>query len=317
VRAVRYDRYGPPHVLRIVEAPLPHAGPGQIRIAVYASAVNGIDWKLRSGAFPDAVTFPAGTGTDAAGIVDEVGAGVAGVSLGEPVFGSGPATCAQFAVLENWARRPDDISFAEAAGYPIPVETALRILRELAIGSGSTLLVNGASGGVGAAVLQLARVKRIATVGIASARNHPYLREFGAIPVAYGPGLVDRVRAAAPSGVNAAVDVAGSGVIPELIELTGDAGQVLSIADFTAPEFGARVSYEVSNAAQAYTAAAEFIASGQLRLPVAAEFAMTDAAQAHALSQSGHAAGRVIIRVRAEDEVVEPVSVRPHGTIEA
>jgi len=297
MKAVQFAEYGGPEVLQLVDVDEPHAGGGQIRIAVRAAGVNGIDWKIRSGMMGATRPLPAGTGVDAAGLVDEVGHGVVGVSIGDAVFGSGSATYAEHAVLSTWAAKPDGLSFEEAAGYPVPVETAIRILNQIGVRPGETLLVSGAAGGVGSAVVQIARQRGITVIGTASAANHDYLRSLGVVATTYGDGLVDRVRALAPDGVDAALDIAGSGVIPELIELTGEPSKVLSIADFSAPEHGAQVSSSPSGAADAYAEAARLFSAGGLHIPVDKTFALTDAAQAQAASAAGHAAGRIVITV--------------------
>ena len=123
------------------------------------------------------------------------------------------------------------------------VDTATRALDEVGVKSGQTLLVSGAAGGIGSAVLQFARLRGITVIGTASARKHDYLRGLGAIPTTYGPGLAERVRELAPEGVDAALDLAGSGIIPELIEIVGDPSHVLSVADFSAPQYGAKFSH--------------------------------------------------------------------------
>ena len=297
MRAVQFAEYGGPEVLQVVEIEEPHAGPGQVRIAVRAAGVNGIDWKIRSGFMAGQIklALPAGTGKDASGVVDEVGEGVTGVAVGDAVFGSGPATFAEYAVLSSWAAKPADLSFAEAAGFPVPAETAIRILDQVGVQPGQTLLVSGATGGVGSAVVQIARQRGITVVGTASARNQDYLRSLGATATTYGGGLVERVRALAPDGVDAALDIAGSGVIKELIELTGDPSTVLSIADFSAPELGAQVSSSASNPAAAFAEAARLFDEGALRLPVEKTFPLDEAAQAQAVSAAGHTVGRLVV----------------------
>jgi NADPH:quinone reductase-like Zn-dependent oxidoreductase len=299
MRAVRYETYGGPEVLHLVDVDEPHAGPGKIRIAVHAAGVNGIDWKIRAGYMSggSALDSPRGSGMDAAGIVDEVGDGVEGVAIGDAVFGSGTATLAEKAVLSAWAPKPAALSFEEAAGFPIPVETARRILDEVGVQSGQTLLVSGAAGGVGSAVVQIARSRGIGVIGTASERNADYLRSLGATPTTYGDGLVDRVRALAPDGVDAALDIAGSGVIDELIALTGEASKVLSIADFGAGEKGAQVSTASKDPASAYVEAARLFEAGELRLPVAKTFSLEDAAAAQAAGADGHIAGRIVVTV--------------------
>lgn len=296
MKAVQFDTYGDPEVLHVAEVDEPHAGEGKVRIAVRAAGVNGIDWKIRGGYMREMMklSLPAGTGIDASGVVDEVGAGVVDVAVGDAVFGSGSATWAGYAVLDNWAAKPEELSFEEAAGYPIPVETAIRILNQVGVQGGETLLVSGASGGVGSAVVQIARQRGITVIGTASESNQDYLRSLGAEATTYGDGLVDRVRALAPDGVDAALDIAGSGVIPELVELTGEPSKVLSIADFSAPEHGAQVSSSSTNAAAAFTEAARLFREGAFRLPVEKTFSMEEAADAQATSEAGHVAGRLV-----------------------
>jgi NADPH:quinone reductase-like Zn-dependent oxidoreductase len=297
MKAAQFAEYGGPEVLRLVEVTEPHAGPGQVRIAVRAAGVNGIDWKIRAGFMREFIplSLPAGTGIDAAGVIDETGAGVTGVAVGDPVFGSGSRTYAEHAVLSSWAALPPGLSFEEAAGFPVPIETAIRIINQVGIKPGQTLLVSGASGGVGSAVIQVARERGIDVIGTAGASNQDYVRSLGAVPTTYGDGLVGRVRAIAP--VDAALDLAGSGVIPQLIELTGDPAKVLSIADFSAPSRGAQVSSDTLDMAGALAEAARLFTEGAFHLPVDQAFPLADAAQAQAVSQAGHVAGRVIITI--------------------
>jgi len=299
MKAVQFAEYGGPEVLRVVEVGEPHAGAGQVRIAVRAAGVNQIDWKIRAGHMQEMIpmTLPAGTGLDAAGVVDEVGDGVHGVAIGDPVFGSGSATYAEHAVLSSWALKPARLSFEEAAGYPVAVETAIRILGQVGVQPGETLLVSGAAGGVGSAVLQIARHRGIKVIATASERNREYVSSLGAIATTYGDGLVERVRALAPKGADAALDIAGSGVIPELISLTGDPKKVLSIADFTAPKLGAQVSSVAVNMAGALAEAAQLFATGAFRIPVAQTFSLAAAGEAQSVSAAGHVVGKLVIKV--------------------
>ena len=242
VKAARFSRFGGPEVLEIVDLPDPHPGPGQVRIAVRAAGVNPSDWKKREGLMDP--ELPQTMGYEAAGVVDELGEGVADVAVGDRVFGLSAegAAQAELAVLSSM-RRSRRRSFPGAAALPAAIETATRALDQLGAGSGSTLLINGASGSVGSAAVQLAVVRGARVIGTASPANHDYLRSLGAEPVAYGEGLAGRVRALAPDGVDAALDVAGSGVLPELIELAGGPEHVVTIADFGgAREHGVRFS---------------------------------------------------------------------------
>jgi NADPH:quinone reductase-like Zn-dependent oxidoreductase len=299
MRAIQFARYGGPDVLELVEASEPHAADGQIRIRVHAAGVNAMDWKLRTGQMQEMMplSLPSGTGVDASGVVDEVGPGVRDVKTGDAVFGIGTGTFAEFAVLTSWALKPGSLSFEQAAGFPIPVETAIRILDQVGVQPGHTLLVSGASGGVGSAVIQIAKDRGIRVIGTAGPGNQDYLTSIGATATTYGPGLVDRVRALAPDGIDAALDIAGSGVIPELVELTGDPTKVLSIADFSAPEHGAQVSGTASEPAAALAQAARLWDTGALDIPVERTFALAEASSAQAVSEEGHAAGRLIVKL--------------------
>ncbi|MFC3980605.1 NADP-dependent oxidoreductase [Streptosporangium jomthongense] len=297
MRKVSFAVFGGPDVLRLVDAEEPHAGPGKIRVAVRAAGVNPVDWRIREGQFQKArpIELPAGVGLDASGVVDEVGAGVEGVKVGDHVFGEGSSTYAEFAVLSAWAPMPEGLTFEEAAGYPSVVETALRVIDQVGVRPGQTLLVSGASGGVGSAVLQIARDRGITVIGTAGAANQDYLRGLGAVPTTYGEGWVERVRRL--GRVDAALDLAGSGVIRELVELTGDPQKVISIADLGAPEFGVRFSGVAGSVPDALAEAADLISRGKLHIPVEKSYTLAEAAAAHTDSQAGHARGRRVIVV--------------------
>ncbi|MCC3317048.1 NADP-dependent oxidoreductase [Nocardia africana] len=297
MKKVSFAEFGGPEVLRLVDAEEPHAGPGQIRIAVRAAGVNPVDWRIREGQFQQAhpIELPAGVGQDAAGVVDEIGEGITDFAIGDRVFGEGSSTYAEFAVLTAWARIPGELSFEEAAGYPSVVETALRIIDQVGVRPGQTLLVSGASGGVGSAVLQIARERGITVIGTAGASNQDYLRSLGALATTYGEGWVERVRRL--GRVDAALDLAGSGVIGELVELTGDPRQVITIADLGAPEFGVRFSGVAGSMPAALDEAADLLARGKLHIPVEKSYSLADAAAAHIDSRAGHTRGRRVIVV--------------------
>ncbi|WP_442875383.1 NADP-dependent oxidoreductase [Amycolatopsis sp. NBC_00355] len=307
MRAVRFSSYGPPSVVEVADVPLPHAGPGEIRVAVRTSAISPGEIRLRSGELRDVVPvkFPFRTGFDAAGVVDEIGSGVTGVSLGDPVFGMAPAATrganADFAVLAAWAPKPPEWSWAEAGGAAGAVETATRVLDRLAVRAGQTVLVQGAAGGTGSVAVQFAAARGARVLGTASPGNHDFLRSLGAEPTTYGPGLVERVRALAPSGVDAVFDCAG-GALPDLITLTGDPASVVTIADFAAAAHGVHLSHGSPAgsgadplASHALAIAVGLAAEGRLRIPVAATFPLGEVAAAHELSESRHARGKIVL----------------------
>ena len=243
--------------------------------------------------------LPQTLGYEAAGVVDELGEGVADVAAGDRVFGfsADGAAQAELAVLSHYAPVPPSLDFPGAAALPAAIETATRALGQLGAGSGSTLLINGASGSVGSAAVQLAVVRGARVIGTASPANHEYLRSLGAEPVAYGGGLAGRVRALAPDGVDLALDVAGSGVLPELIELAGGPERVVTIADFGgAQEHGVRFSSgDAGRAVHALAGIGELIESGRFSLPVAQAFPLADIAEAHRVSEHGHVRGKLVL----------------------
>ncbi|WP_285732987.1 NADP-dependent oxidoreductase [Nocardiopsis sp. ATB16-24] len=297
MKKVSFAEFGGPDVLHLIDAAEPHPGPGRIRIAVRAAGVNPVDWRIREGQFRDLapITLPTGVGQDASGVVDEIGEDVEGVQIGDHVFGEGSNTYAEFAVLSAWAPMPQNLTFAEAAGYPSVMETALRILDQVGVRPGQTLLTIGASGGVGSAVLQIARDRGITVIGTAGAANQDYLRGLGALATTYDEGWVERVRRL--GHVDAALDLAGSGVIGALVELTGDPRKVVSIADPDAPRLGAHFSNLAGSMPRALAQTVDLIARGGLHIPIAKSYTLADAAVAHIDSQAGHTRGRRVILV--------------------
>jgi NADPH:quinone reductase-like Zn-dependent oxidoreductase len=301
MKAVRFDRFGGPEVLELVDVPDPHPGPGEVRIAVRAAGVNASDWKKRQGLMdPD---LPQTLGYEAAGVVDELGDGVTDVSVGDRVFGfcTDGAAQAELAVLSHYAPVPPSLDFVDVAALPAAVETAARALDQLGVADGTTVLVNGASGNVGSAAAQLAVARGARVIGTASPRNHDLLRSYGAVPVAYGDGMADRVRALAPGGVDRALDVAGSGVLPDLIDLAGGAEHVVTVADFLgAREHGVRFSRgDEGRALYVLGQLGDLVEAGQLRLPEVRTFPLDGVADAHRAGEVGIGHGKIVLTVGA------------------
>jgi NADPH:quinone reductase-like Zn-dependent oxidoreductase len=302
MKAAQFSRYGGPEVLHVVDVPDPHPGPGQVRITVHAAGISGSDWKLRQGVLSFGAPLPQTTGGDVAGVVDEVGEGVTDVAVGDRVFGmADTGAAAELALMTIRAVIPPSLGFIDAAGLPAALETATRALDQLGVSSGSTLFVNGASGGIGSTAIQLATARGARVIGAASVANHNYLRLLGAEPVTYGDGMAERVRALAPGGVDLALDVVGNGVLPQLIELAGGAQNVITLADFDgAKEHGVHFSngYADGNAFHALAGVGELVETGRFWLPVDKTFPLTAIADAHRISQHGHVRGRLVIVLR-------------------
>jgi len=299
MKAARFSRFGGPDVLEIVDLPDPHPGPGQVRIAVRAAGVNASDWKKRQGLMD--TELPQTLGYEAAGIVDETGPGVTGVSIGDRVYGFSGAGAAQaeLAVLSDYAPIPLSLDFAGAASLPSALETAMRGLEQLGVTGGCTVVINGASGSVGAAAVQLAVARGARVVGTASPANHDYLRSLGAEPVAYGDGMADRVRALAGDGVDLALDVAGSGVLPDLIDLAGGPEHVVTIADFAgARDHGVKFSRgDDGRAIHVLGEIGGLIESGSFTLPLVQTFPLAEIAEAHRAGEHGKFRGKIVLLV--------------------
>jgi NADPH:quinone reductase-like Zn-dependent oxidoreductase len=298
MQALQFTAYGGPEVLEWAAAPDPHAGPGQIRIAVRAASVNPIDWKTLGGALSGgAPLVGAGyLGWDAAGVVDEVGDDVTGVSVGDDVFGRGQNTQAEYAVLNSWAAKPSAIDWAVAAAAGVSGETGERGLRLLDVKAGDTLFVDGGAGGVGAVAVQMAVARGATVIASSSEANHDYLREIRATPVLYGEGLAARVREAAGGPVDAVFDVAGQTPIEELISLAPEPAKVVTIANFTAAQAGARVTGggDDSHPMEAMAQIADLLVANKVVIKVQT-FPFDRAAEAYRISLSGHVRGKLVL----------------------
>jgi NADPH:quinone reductase-like Zn-dependent oxidoreductase len=307
VKAIAYRSYGGPEVLELTELPEPKVGPDSVLVRVRAASVNPVDWKVQAGyldGFLDAV-FPVVPGWDVAGVVERVGAGVSEYAPGDEVIGYvredfvSRGTFAQYvaAPVRTLARKPRNLSFEEAAGLPLAGLTGYQALtRHLRLAAGETVLVHAAAGGVGSLTVQIARSLGATVIGTASERNHAYLRELGATPVAYGAGLADRVRALAPGGVDAVFDSVGGEALAASPELLAPGGRLASIADGGVAALGGSYVFVRPDAAD-LTALTELAESGGLRVELAAVLPLEKAAEAQRLSIEGHTRGKIAITV--------------------
>ncbi|WP_238005398.1 NADP-dependent oxidoreductase [Dactylosporangium sp. AC04546] len=301
MKAMMYDTFGGPEVLHVADVPVPDPGPRQVRIRVHASGVNPVDSTIRSGAMQAIIptTLPAIPGIDVAGVVDAVGADVTDVAVGEPVVGWADAPAgsyAEYALASHVARIPTGLSFADAATLPTAGETARRGLDLLGVRAGETVVIHGASGSVGTIAVQLAVARGATVIGTASEDNLDYVRSLGAIPVPYGEGLVDRIRASSRQ-VDAVFDVAGKGALPDSIVLRGGTDRIVTIADPAARELGVTFSAGTPKdwSAGDLAGLAELAAHGALTTAVAGTYPLERAAEVQRLSQGGHVHGKLVL----------------------
>jgi NADPH:quinone reductase-like Zn-dependent oxidoreductase len=300
MKAVIIEEFGGPEVLRVGDKDLPEPGTGQVRVRVRAAGVNGIDAAIRSGAaqqmFP--TELPAVPGVEVAGTVDAVGPNVDGLAVGDEVLGfADGGGYAEYALATTVAPKPAGLGWAEAAALPVAAETAIRVLNTLEVARGDTVLIHGAAGGVGTVAVQIALSRGAAVIGTASEANHDYLRALGAAPVVYGEGLVERVRAVAPGGIDAVFDAAGRGALPDSIELRGGKSRIVTIADPAA--FGLDIPFSGEAARDAGTLAevARQAADGLLRVTVGETYPLEEASAAQESVATGHGRGKVVLLV--------------------
>lgn len=305
MKAMTYASYGDNSVLRLTEQPLPKVGPGEVVVRVRCAAVNPVDWKIMSGGLDGMMdtVFPVVPGWDVAGVVERTGIDTPEWKAGDEVFAYARkdyvhgGTFAEFVTVpvRALARRPKSLSWEETAGVPLAGLTARQTLTRLGTGKGDTVLVHGAAGGVGTFGVQIARAMGARVIGTASERNHDRLRELGAEPVTYGDGVADRVRALAPEGVDVVVDYVG-GVLDTTLAVLREGGRHASIADPSVMEAGGQWMW-VRPDGPGLEALATLADAGQLKVPVAESFPLERLADAFELSRTGHAHGKIVIRV--------------------
>ncbi|WP_410562472.1 NADP-dependent oxidoreductase [Amycolatopsis sp. cmx-4-61] len=303
-RAVQLDSFGGPEVLTVREIPVPEAGPGQVRVRVTAAGLNPMDWIMTADADTAArfgLSLPSGFGTDYAGVVDEVGAGVTGFAPGDRVFGGALSRAvAGFVVVDAAGeiaanevhRTPDGVDDRTAATLAIAGRTATAALAVLDPGPGDTVLVGGAAGGVGVFAVQLARIAGARVIGTGSADSAGFLRELGAEPVGYGDGLTDRVRALAPGGVTAALDLHGTETVQTARELGVPDGRICTIA---AQVDGVAAANGANAPAGALDELARLVAAGRLRVPIAASYPVEQIRSAAERQAGRHVHGKIVI----------------------
>lgn len=308
---VQYTQFGEPEVLELVDIEQPHAGVGEVVVEVRAAGVNPLDSKLRSGARPSGeITAPRVPGFDAAGVIAEVGDGVADWQVGDPVVvasAKGAYTTHLVADAGSLTRIPNGVTFEQAAAIGIPAATAFQCLRSLELRAGETLLVHAGSGAVGQAAIQLARVQGASVVATGSADNHARIDALGAIPVAYGAGLLDRVRDAAPGGIDVVFDCVGNeesvatsaAVVADPRRIGtivwSDAAAALGIQGWLGGKKEPLTEDEQRMRFEAYPVVLDLIAAGRFDVEIGARYPLAEAAAAQRANVEGSVRGKVLL----------------------
>jgi NADPH:quinone reductase-like Zn-dependent oxidoreductase len=303
MKAYVFTANGGPEVEAFLDLPRPSPGPGQLLVAVHAAGVNPADWKRRAGSRPPGIPSPALPGVlggEIAGVVEEVGEAAAGFAVGDAVFGNAvTGGYAEYTLLpaELAAHKPAAVSFTDAATLPIAAATAYDGIKQLALAPGSTLVITGVGGGVGVAAAQLAVQAGLRVIGTASAGKKDFVEALGVTHVESGRGAADRVRLAAPGGIDAIFDLVGGDALEEIASVLGDRSKLITAADRgTVTRLGGVPVARARNRA-VLDAVAEQVAAGALRPLVTSTYPLDQAPEALRLVEQGHARGKIVIEV--------------------
>jgi NADPH:quinone reductase-like Zn-dependent oxidoreductase len=304
MRAVRFHEYGGIDVLRVEEVERPVPGPGQVLVEVRAAGIQPGEVMIREGArhgrWPAA--FPSGQGSDLAGVVVEVGAQVRGFAVGDEVLGftHGRASHAEYVVVDDVdvVSRPQGLSWDVAGSLYVAGTTAYACVFAVDPGPTDTVVVSGAAGGVGSLAVQLARHRGATVIGLASERNHAWLKERGVVPVAYGEGVAERIREACGGDVDAFIDTFGDGYVELAVELGVRPERINTIRDWqAAARIGARTYGEGAAACAVVVGElARLAARGELEVPIARGYPLEEVRDAFRELEQGHTHGKIVLR---------------------
>jgi NADPH:quinone reductase len=302
-RAVQFDHYGGRDVLYVadVEVPLPAAD--EVVVEVRAAGINPGEAAIRSGAMEDRfpATFPSGEGSDFAGVVSAVGKDVTDFAVGDEALGWSwrRSSHAEYVAVPvtQLIRKPSEVSWEVAGSLYVVGCTAYAAVRAVEVSRGDVVAVSAAAGGVGVVVVQLLVTKGARVLGIASESNHDWLRAHGVIPVPYGDGLADRLRAEAPNGIDAFIDLFGPQYIELAIDLGIPPGRIESIISFEkAQEVGAKVEGSGdASTTEVLSEVAGLVASGAIEVPIAATFRFEEVRDAYAELEERHTRGKIVL----------------------
>ena len=302
-RAVQFDQYGGIDVLQVVDVPDPVPGPGEVLVRVKAASINPGEGKIREGMlhsrFP--ATFPSGEGSDLAGIVEGVGVDVTAVGIGDEVIGYSDHrdSHAELVVVgaDHLTARPPSVPWEVAGSLCVAGATAWAAVRAVSLSDGDTVVVAGAAGGVGVFAVQLAAVAGATVIGLAGESKHGWLRSHDVVPVLYGDGVEDRIRAAAPDGVDAFLDLVGGGYVELALALGVAPDRIDTIADFEAvSEHGVKGDGSAAGTSAATLAElAADVADGSLEVPIAATYPLDRVRDAYTELEQGHTLGKIVL----------------------
>ncbi|MET3545281.1 NADPH:quinone reductase-like Zn-dependent oxidoreductase [Paenibacillus favisporus] len=305
MKAITFNRLGPPDVLQLTELPVPSAGPGTVRVRVQTAGVMPIDAKVRSGSVPYAQShpFPIIPGNEFAGIIDEVGDGVSEFVRGDEVIGFTMfGGYAEYVVVssDQLVRKPAAMPWETAGGFTGNGQGAHMALEEIRIQPGDTVLIHGAAGGLGTFAVQLALAWGAGRViGTASEANHDHLRRLGAIPLGYGVGLAARVRAIAPAGVDAALHAGGADdlALQASVDLVQDLSRIVAMVPSVQAQtlgirqlIGTRSKERLAELVRIYN-------EGKVDIHIRKVLPLDQAREAHREIESGHGRGKIVLSV--------------------
>jgi NADPH:quinone reductase-like Zn-dependent oxidoreductase len=302
-RAVRFDKYGGLEVLQVVEVDRPIPGPGKVLVRVKAAGINPGEASIRKGMFADRwpSTFPSGQGSDLAGVVEEVGPGVVTVAVGDEVIGftNDRSSQAELVLVEsgNLVPRPANVPWEQAGALFVAGTTAYAAVRSVALHEGNTVVVSGAGGGVGSIAVQLAREAGARVIGLAGDANHKWLSDHGVIPISYGDGVEDRIRAACAGKVDAFIDTFGGGYVELALKLGVAKNRIDTIIDFAAAaKYGVKTegNREAANA-EVLAQLAGLLAAGRLEIPIAKVYPLANVRDAYRELEQRHTHGKIVL----------------------
>lgn len=304
MRAVRFDNYGSVDVLHVADTEAPTPGQDQVVVGVIATSINPGEIMIREGALAEQApaTFPSGQGSDLAGRVAAVGPGVTGWSMGDEVIGWTDERAAQAELVavpaDQLTARPAGVPWEQAGSLYVAGCTAYGMVDAVSAHAGETVLVAGATGGVGSIAIQLLRGRGARVLGVAGQRNNDWLASVGVEPVNYGDGLDQRLRAAAPDGIDAVLDAYGGGYVEQAIRLGVAPERVVTIIDFSAAEKqGAKTlfGYQIASTAMLGELAG-MIETGDLNVPIAATYPLDQVREAYTRLAERHTRGKIVLR---------------------